>query len=169
MGALINLIIFLVLMTLGYVFGRMAENRHYRSIRQREEEMRTLLVIPQKYPSPQYARHHSELVSGNVVISVDYFKTFVAGLRGFFGGRIGAYESLLDRARREAVLRMQEQAKVLGADAVYNLKFETARIGQNAGQGLGSVEVLAYGTALLPPPPNNHNPNTHNTISYQQP
>lgn len=151
MELIIKLVIFLLLLTMGYVFGRMAENRHYRSIRQREDALRSLLVMPKKYPPPQYARYESELVSGNVVISVDYFKTFVAGLRSIFGGRIGAYESLLDRARREAVLRMQEQAQAIGAEAVYNLKFETARIGQSAGQGLGSVEVLAYGTAMLPP------------------
>ena len=151
MESLINLIIFLLLLTLGYVFGRMAESRHYKSIRQREDELRSLLVMPKKVPPPQHALYESELVMGNVVISVDYFKTFVAGLRSIFGGRVGAYESLLDRARREAVLRMQEQAQAIGAEAVYNLKFETARIGQSAGQGLGSVEVLAYGTALLPP------------------
>ena len=151
MESLINLIIFLLLLTLGYVFGRMAESRHYKSIRQREDELRSLLVMPKKVPPPQYALYESELVMGNVVISVDYFKTFVAGLRSIFGGRVGAYESLLDRARREAVLRMQEQAQAIGAEAVYNLKFETARIDQSAGQGLGSVEVLAYGTALLPP------------------
>lgn len=151
MELIIKFAIFLVLLSLGYFFGRAAENRHYKQIRQREDALRTLLVMPKKVPPPQYALYRSQLVTGNVVISVDYFKTFVAGLRGFFGGRIGAYESLLDRARREAVLRMQEQANTLGAEAIYNLKFETARIGQNAGQGLGSVEVLAYGTALMPP------------------
>lgn len=150
MEGLINLIIFLLLLTLGYVFGRITERRHYKSIHQREDQLRSLLVMPKKAPPPQYALYESELVMGNVVISVDYFKTFVAGLRSIFGGRVGAYESLLDRARREAVLRMQEQAQAIGAEAVYNLKFETSRIGQNAGNGLGSVEVLAYGTALVP-------------------
>lgn len=143
-----NIIIFLVLLGLGYGFGRLAESRHYRSIRSREDELRSLLVMPEKSIPDAYHNHHSQLVTGSVVISVDYFKTVSAGLRGLFGGRVGAYESLLDRARREAVLRMQQSAAQLGADAVYNLKFETARIGQNAGQGLGSVEVLAYGTAL---------------------
>jgi uncharacterized protein YbjQ (UPF0145 family) len=93
-------------------------------------------------------RHRTAMVTGNVVISVDYFKTVVAGLRNLVGGNINAYESLLDRARREAVLRMQEQAVLRGAEAVINLKFETARIAGNAGKGIGSVEVLAYGTAL---------------------
>ncbi len=143
--------IFLMLIALGYFFGRLAEKRHYTSICRREVALQRLPVLPKKYPLPQYAHHDSELVMGNVVISVDYFKAFVAGLLGFVGGRINAYDSLLDRARREAVLRMQEQAQAMGADAVFNLKFETARIGQNAEQGLGSVEVLAYGTALLPP------------------
>lgn len=145
-------IVFLVLLALGYGFGRMAERRHYKSIFAREDALRSLLVIPEKFPAIQYARHDSTLVSGSVVISVDYFKTVAAGLRGIFGGRVGTYETLLDRARREAILRMQEEAKKVGADVVYNLKFETSRIGQNAGKGLGSVEVLAYGTALMPTP-----------------
>lgn len=145
-----QLLIFIVLLALGYGFGRWAESRHYRSIFQREDELRSLLVMPERFAPEHYQHHNSELVSGSVVISVDYFKTVAAGLRGIFGGRIGAYESLLDRARREAVLRMQETAKNINADAIYNLKFETARIGQNAGKGLGSVEVLAYGTALIP-------------------
>lgn len=147
-----QLLTFLVLLGLGYFFGRLAESRHYKRIHQREQAYRQLLVMPEKFPPIQYARHSSTLVSGNVVISVDYFKTVAAGLRSIFGGRVTAYESLLDRARREAVLRMQEDAQDKGADAVYNLKFETARIGENAGKGLGSVEVLAYGTALIPTP-----------------
>ncbi|MDF1763662.1 MAG: heavy metal-binding domain-containing protein, partial [Oleibacter sp.] len=52
---------------------------------------------------------------------------------------------------REATLRMQEKAKSLGAETIYNVKYETSRIGENAGKGLGSVEVLAYGTALTAP------------------
>ena len=70
-------------------------------------------------------------------------------MRNIFGGRVGAYESLLDRARREAVLRMQQEARQLGAETIYNVKYETSRIGENAAKGLGSVEVLAYGTALM--------------------
>ncbi len=145
-----QLIVFLTLLALGYGFGRLAESRHYRSIIAREDALRSLLVLPDRMPPIQFQSHTSTLVTGSVVISVDYFKTVAAGLRGIFGGRVGAYESLLDRARREAILRMQEEAQSLGAEAVFNLKFETSRIGQNAGQGLGSVEVLAYGTALIP-------------------
>lgn len=145
-----QLVIFLVLLALGYGFGRWAEARHYRRIHERENALRRILVIPMRLPPPEYLQHGSMLVTGSVVISVDYFKTMAAALRNIFGGRVGAYESLLDRARREATIRMQEEAKKVGAQAVLNVKYETSRIGQQAGKSIGSVEVLAYGTAMIP-------------------
>ncbi|HEY9034306.1 MAG TPA: YbjQ family protein [Pseudomonadales bacterium] len=149
MDALIQLGIFLLLTLTGYVSGRIVEKRHYHSIREREQQLGDVLLLSQRLPPTELLRHHGQLVCGSVVISVDYFKTLAAGLKNLFGGRITAYESLLDRARREAVLRMQEQARTLGADAVINLKFETSQVSGNAGQGIGSVEVLAYGTAMI--------------------
>ncbi len=141
---------FLALLIIGYLFGKWAEKRHYRSIHEREDSLRDLLVLPVRVPEPQHLNHDSTLVTGSVVISVDYFKTVAASLRNLFGGRVGAYETLIDRARREATLRMQEDAQLKGAELIYNVKYETSRIGDNAGKGLGSVEVLAYGTALIP-------------------
>ena len=91
------------------------------------------------------------LVSGNVVISVDYFKRFAAGVAGVFGGRIRYYESLLERGRREAILRMREAAANRGAQAVFNVKLETASVSKGASKTIGSIEVLAYGTAVIPP------------------
>jgi uncharacterized protein YbjQ (UPF0145 family) len=64
-----------------------------------------------------------------------------------FGGRVTSFESLLDRARREALLRMKSQAQTMDARYVFNVKYETATIG---GSRTGSIEVLAYGTALVP-------------------
>ena len=89
-----------------------------------------------------------ELVHGNVVISSDYFKMFVASLRKLVGGRLRSYESLLDRGRREAVLRMKQQAQSLGANQVINVKFETSSISKGAQGNLGSIEVLVYGSAI---------------------
>ena len=151
MEALIQLIIFLTLLTLGFVFGRVAESRHYRSIRSREDEFRDLVVTTDRIPEPEYMGHHFGLVAGSVVISVDYFKLVAASLRGLIGGRMKAYESLLDRARREAILRMQQQARKQGAELIINMKFETSQISSQASNGVGSIEVLAYGTALSRP------------------
>lgn len=147
---MVEIIILLVLLATGFVFGRLAETRHYRSIRARESLHRELVVVPVRTPPRSLLRHRSELVRGNVVVSVDYFKATLAALRNLVGGRVAAYETLLDRARREAILRMQEQATRLGAEAVFNLKVETSRISGRSGSGVGSIEVLAYGTALIP-------------------
>ncbi|VAX08033.1 hypothetical protein MNBD_GAMMA25-2308 [hydrothermal vent metagenome] len=145
-----DLIVLVTLLAVGYVFGRIAEARHYKSIIQREDEYRDLLVIASKIPPLGEQLEASILVTGSVVISVDYFKRFLAGLRSLVGGRIVAYESLLDRARREALLRMKQEARKVGANKVFNIKLETASISKNARGGVGSIEVLAYGTALVP-------------------
>ena len=145
-----DLIVFLILLSLGYGFGRYAEKRHYKSIFKREKVLNNIPAIASKIPPFRRQDLNSQLVSGNVVISVDFFKRFIAGLRNIFGGRITSYETLLDRARREAILRMKEQAETLNAEFVFNIKLETSSIYKGRGNSVGSVEVLAYGTALFP-------------------
>ena len=144
-----DLIIFITLLALGYGFGRMAELRHYKSIQKREKELRNIPVIATKIPDPTLRPKQTELVMGSVVISVDYFKRFIATLRNLIGGRVTSYETLVDRARREAVLRMKEEAQALGARLVFNIKLETSSISQGQRNTVGSVEVLAYGTAFI--------------------
>ncbi len=142
-----NLVLFLLLLVLGYSFGRYAEQRHYRSIIRREKEYSDVVLTTVRRPAPGVELTGSELVAGSVVISVDYFKRFLAGLRNLIGGRMTSYETLLDRGRREAILRMKQQAKARGANMVFNVKMETASISKDGGSALGSVEILAYGTA----------------------
>ncbi len=149
-----DLIVLTILLALGYVFGRIAEKRHYKSIIERETQYRHVAaicsrIVPQTSLSSA-SPDASMLVTGSVVISVDYFKRFLAALRSLIGGRVVSYESLLDRARREAILRMKEQADALGANKVFNIKLETASISKSAKGKIGSIEVLAYGTALIP-------------------
>lgn len=145
-----DLIVFLVLLGLGYGFGQYFERRHYRSIRKREAELKDLLLIQTKIIPPAYFNNYDTfLVNGSVVISVDYFKRFVAGLRNLIGGRVTPYETLIDRARREAILRMKEEAQASGADAILNIKYEMCSIYKGRRNKIGSVEALAYGTAFV--------------------
>jgi uncharacterized protein YbjQ (UPF0145 family) len=143
-----NLWIILALMVLGYVSGTWVEKRHYRSILKRETELLTLPAVTLK--AVDYAPEaiaESRMVTGSAVISIDYFKRFLAGLRNIFGGTVKSYESLIDRARREALLRMKEKAR--GADVILNVRIETASIGRNAHRkGVGCLEAVAYGTAV---------------------
>jgi len=142
-----QIIITLVLISLGYFFGRHAEKRHYKSIIQREQTMNALPAIASRIP-PSDGYYQQTLVSGNVVIANDYFKTFAAGLRNLFGGKVSSYESLLDRGRREALLRMKKEAQDLNAQLVFNVKYETASISKGNNNKMPMIEVLAYGTAL---------------------
>jgi len=143
-----DLIIFLTLLAFGYGFGRYAEKKHYKSIFKREKDLNNIPAIASKIPPFRRQDLKSQLVTGNVVISVDFFKRFIAGLRNIFGGRVTSYETLLDRARREAILRMKQEAKNLNAEFVFNIKLETSSIFKGRKNAVGSVEVLAYGTAL---------------------
>lgn len=145
-----DLIVFLTLLALGYGFGRYAEKRHYKSIIDREAQWRTIPAVSTKILPLDSKFSNSHIVMGSAVISVDYFKRFIAGLRNIIGGKVVAYETLIDRARREAILRMKEQAGELGADLVFNVKLETSSIYKGRRNAIGSVEVLAYGTAVIP-------------------
>ena len=145
-----DLIIFLALVALGYISGTIAERRHYRSIEEREQEYLSMPIVNFKtLPRAEGSVRESRLVTGSAVISIDYFKRILAGLRNIFGGEVSAYASLVDRARREALLRMAESAR--GADIVLNCRVETSSIGQSANKRkmVGSIEALAYGTAVF--------------------
>jgi len=144
-----DLIIFLVLLVSGYIVGRIAERRHYRSIIAREKDMANVMVFTNRFP-PLTQQASQALVTGSVVVSEDYFKRVVPGLQSLFGGRLRAYESLLDRARREAVLRMKQEARDKGAKMIINVKFQTFSIPGRNPNSFGAVEVMAYGTALTP-------------------
>jgi uncharacterized protein YbjQ (UPF0145 family) len=149
MGDFLDLIVFAVLMAVGYVAGRIAERRHYRSILEREQQMAGVLVFSNRFP-PLAGTGGQALVAGSVVVSEDYFKRMVSALQSIFGGRLRAYESLLDRARREAVLRMKQEASERGARMIVNVKFQTFSIPGRNPRSYGAVEVMAYGTALTP-------------------
>lgn len=145
----LNLWLLLALLMLGYGAGRWQERRHFRSIRQREEALRHVVALNTRYVPEGVAATGAQLVTGGVVVSSDYFKTFVAGFRAFFGGRFRGYETLLERARREALLRLKEDAQAAGATLVIGVRFQSTTI---AGSSTPSVEVLAFGTALRTAP-----------------
>ncbi|MCF6283307.1 MAG: YbjQ family protein [Candidatus Polarisedimenticolaceae bacterium] len=145
-----DLIVFVVLLACGFAFGRYAENRHYRSIIQREEELRGIPAIAIRFPPIMTPRPETALVSGSVVIAEDYFKRFLFGLRSLVGGRVRSYETLVDRGRREAIIRMKQQTVDLGGSMVFNIKLETAAIASGRKGRIGAIEIHAYGTAIIP-------------------
>ncbi|MBF0339225.1 MAG: heavy metal-binding domain-containing protein [Nitrospirae bacterium] len=144
---LINIAIFIVLIAAGYFIGKMIESRHYRSILAREADLISLPVVNLRTLADDGREVDSvQLVTGHTVISTDYFKTFLYMFRKIFGGRVASFESLLDRAKREAILRMKEASR--GANIILNLRIETSTINKQNPAWPVSVEAMAYGTAI---------------------
>ncbi len=139
-----NIIIFIILLSCGFFFGRISEKRHLNSLEKREK---TYIISTnsrcKKFKGPAVEKTH--LVQGSVVISIDFFKKVYSSLISFFGGEITPYESLMERARREAILRLKESCP--DADEIVNLRIETSSINKNDAN-VGAVEVLAYATAV---------------------
>lgn len=144
---LLNLGLPLLLIGIGYFVGRALELRHYASIRERERTLQSIVALNTRYVPDGVEASEIHLVSGSVVVSSDYFKTFVAAFRNLIGGRFRGYEALLERARREAMLRMKQQARDAGCRLVIGVRFHTTQV---AGSQTPSVEVMAYGTAVRP-------------------
>jgi uncharacterized protein YbjQ (UPF0145 family) len=142
---LLNFALPVALLAVGYFVGRVLERRHYVSIRQRERELQGVVALSTRYVPEGVVATGASMVSGSVVVSSDYFKSFVAGFRNLVGGRFRGYELLLERARREALLRLKLQAREAGATLVIGVRFHSTRV---AGSTTPAVEVMAYGTAL---------------------
>ena len=86
---------------------------------------------------------HLGLVQGSTVRAKHAGRDMMAGLKNLVGGELKGYTELLNESRQEALERMKEQAKGLGANAVINVRFSTANI------TAGASEILAYGTAVV--------------------
>lgn len=132
-----------------YLVGSYIEKNHYKSIKEREKILGSMPIIPSDFVDEERKVKSIKMVTGAAVISSDYFKRYIFGFITIIGGRVGVFESLMDRARREAILRMKEDAKTMQADEIVNYRIETMAIcGGQGNQPMGIVEVLAYGTAI---------------------
>jgi len=140
----------ILILIFAYFVGSRIEKKHFENIRRREADARNFPVVSFRTMPEDWNVGSSNLVTGNIVISLDYFKRVIASLKGLIGGRIKTYEPLLDRARREAMLRMIESARAQGYDAVINVRLETSRLAnaRRDGKGIAGVEMFAYGTAI---------------------
>ena len=82
------------------------------------------------------------MVTGSTVRAKHIGRDIAASLKNFGGGELKGYTELLQEARKEALHRMMEQARSVGANAVVNVRFATSSVAQ------GAAELFAYGTAV---------------------
>jgi len=82
------------------------------------------------------------IVRGNTIRARHIGKDILAVFKNIFGGEIQEYTKLMGESREQALGRMAEEAKALGANAIIDCRFSTSYIMQNA------AEILVYGTAV---------------------
>jgi uncharacterized protein YbjQ (UPF0145 family) len=150
MEGIIQIGLFVVLLAIGLFAGRANERRHFRELAASERELNDIITSSARGPADARGLGGGTLVVGSVVIAEDYFKRVAAALKSLIGGNIGSYESLLERGRREAIVRMKREARRLGATHVVNVRLETASLSEDwrAQRPMFSAEFIAYGTAL---------------------
>lgn len=149
-----ELIVLAGMLLFTYAIGKYLETNHYNTIREREQQFLNKPALTIKNLPETYRIAQTTLATGSVVISVDYFKAFIANLRLLVGGELRTYSSLIDRGRREAILRMKQSCP--NADLYLNTRLETSTISKGGGKGtVGSIEVLCYATAVLLKPDGN--------------
>ena len=157
LGALLYLL-FAVVFSAGpillfFVIGKLVERSHYRSLVRREAALKHIVVTNLREVPEGVTAGGSFLVEGDVVVAPDYFKTWWAGIKTLIGGRLGTLVTLMERARRESLVRMKERAAAGGARFIIGVRFETASLRRVSGQGdqqqgAAMVEMLCYGTAI---------------------
>lgn len=86
---------------------------------------------------------HLGLVRGNTIRARHIGKDILAGLRNLVGGEVTEYTKLLGESREQALDRMFEEARKLGANAIVGIRFSTSEVAAHA------AEILAYGTAVV--------------------
>ena len=85
---------------------------------------------------------HFGIVQGSTVRAKHIGRDLMASLKNLVGGELKGYTELLQDSREEAMKRMAEQARLMGANAVVNIRFATSSVAQ------GAAELFAYGTAV---------------------
>ena len=128
----------------GWTLAAWFERRHVKSMSRRETPLQNIAINNLKnslHGEPQAAT----LLIGSVVVAHDYFRTLIIFIRKLVGGNIRHYERLVDRGRREALIRLKEEADLCGINQVVNVRFTTTAI---SGRFLHAVEMVAYGTGI---------------------
>ena len=103
---------------------------------------RNILIVNTDHITGREISETLGIVQGSTIRAKWFGKDIIAGLRQIVGGELKEYTEMLIEAREEATRRMEKDAENIGADAVINVRYQTAQIMQSA------AEILAYGTAV---------------------
>jgi uncharacterized protein YbjQ (UPF0145 family) len=136
----------LTLLIVSYFSGSWIERRHFKSLLVRESATTKIPIISNNMKDLGPEVESLRLVSGCAVVGADFFKAKLAALISIFGGNIAALESVMDRARREALLRLRAEAD--GADFICGVQYETCCLNDSNARTVPVVEIIVWGSAV---------------------
>lgn len=147
---IVGLVFFVLPLLFAWAVGRVLERRHHADMVRREAALAGFRVSNlSTFPGGAGPKTPKLVVQG-VCLSINYFRSFIAGIRKLFGGELSTYRTLAERTRREALLRVLEEARREGFSAVCNVRFDVTDVGASPHKkkkGSVTLEVIASGTA----------------------
>lgn len=136
----------ILFMLVVFLISRYREKRFWQRVEDREVALSAIGISTRKAITEA---SQISLVHASIVVGQGHYRRFVAMLIKLVGGELNAYADLNERARREAVNRLKEEAKILGASEIINVRFTTSSLlSLNSKGGLHAVEITASGTAV---------------------
>lgn len=104
--------------------------------------MNPILVVTSSDIKERSIKKHLGLVRGNTIRTRHLGKDILAMFRNIVGGEVHEYTKLMAESREQAIERMIDEAKSIGANAIIDVRFTTSQVSQSAS------EILVYGTAV---------------------
>ena len=137
-----------LLLAVTYAIGVNIRRRFEDDVRTREFRVRDIVVSTGRKPAAGWEAESASLVHGSVVLSVDHFQRFLAGLYQLIGGEVSPYGHSVRWGRRAAEVRMKEMARSRGFNAVLKVKHDSVGLVTSDGSSPLGMEFLASGTAV---------------------
>ncbi len=143
------------MLAFAWAMGVWVTRRHEADLAQRELAVAHILIHNSgRLQDATTGPHPPMMITSEVTLGVDHFRGFLGQWKSLFGGQVRSYQMVLDRARREVVMRMLEQANEMGYTALANLRIDFADISGSAltRRKAADISVLATGTAYFVAP-----------------
>lgn len=139
----------LLILVVAFLAGNRIASRHEKQLQIRQEAVAHIRTTDLNRFFEADPAVEACLCTAEVTLGIDYFRGFLGRLKNIFGGEVRSYQKTLDRARREAVMKVVEQADQAGYNALANLRLEFVDISGSANMSKrpAMVTILAYGTA----------------------
>ena len=123
----------LLMLGLAFFAGNAIAKRHEKDMDERNSALSHMQVSDiSTYFNPDTTKTPPLLLHSEVTLGIDHFRGFLGNLKNIFGGEVRSYQATLDRARREAILRIKEEAHTHGFNAIANLRVAFVDVSGNA-------------------------------------